>query len=91
LFSSSLRLITAALVAIETLVAIYYLAVFHQPGRSNAITNIVVDSVTLIIVAIWLVFVLPAIILVVRNARPELALGLALVAIVAFAASFVLV
>jgi hypothetical protein len=29
---SPLRLLTAALVAIETLVAIYYLAVFHQPG-----------------------------------------------------------
>jgi hypothetical protein len=47
--------------------------------------------VTLIIVAIWLVFVLPAIVLVVRNARLGLALGLALAAIVAFAASFVIV
>jgi VanZ family protein len=88
---TSLRLPTTILVALETLAAIYYLAVFHQPGRSEAITNIIVDSVTLIIVAIWLVFVLPAIVLLVRNTRPELALGLALAAVVAFAASFVLV
>ena len=87
---SPLRLLTTALVTIETLVAIYYLAVFHQPARSDAITNIIVDGVTLVIVAIWLVFVLPAIVLVVRNTRPELALGLALAAVAAFAVSFVL-
>lgn len=87
----SLRLLTTIVVALETLIAIYYVAVFHQPGRSNAIANIVVDSVTLIIGAIWLVLVLPAIVLVVRNTRIELALGLALAAIAAFAASFVLV
>jgi VanZ family protein len=84
---TSLRPITAILVAIETLVAIYYLVVFHQPGRSNAIANIAVDSVTLIVAAIWLVFVLPALILVIRNTRLELALGLSLAAIVAFAAN----
>ncbi|MBS0231886.1 MAG: hypothetical protein JSR99_00185 [Proteobacteria bacterium] len=84
---SPLRLIAAILIAIETLVAIFYVAVFHQPGRSNAIANIAVDSVTLIIAAIWLIFVLPALILVVRNTRPELALGLSLAAIVAFLAN----
>lgn len=84
---SSLRPITATLVAVETLVAIFYVAVFHQAGRSNAMANIAVDSVTLIIAAIWLIFVLPAIILVARNTRLELALGLSLAAIVAFLAN----
>jgi hypothetical protein len=88
--ASPLRILTATLVAIETLVAIFYLVVFHQPGSSNAITNIAVDSVTLIIVALWLVFVLPALIFVVRDTRLELALGLALAAILAFAAGFVI-
>jgi len=84
---SYLRLITAVLVAVETLVAIFYIAVFHQAGRSNAVANIAVDSVTLIIGAIWLIFVLPAIVLVIRNTRLELALGLSLAAIVAFLAN----
>lgn len=84
---TSLRPITATLVAVETLVAIFYVAVFHQVGRSNAMANIAVDSVTLIIAAIWLIFVLPAIILVARNTRLELALGLSLAAIVAFLAN----
>ncbi|MFT3731464.1 MAG: hypothetical protein QM780_08590 [Hyphomicrobium sp.] len=88
--SSPLRPLTAILVAVETLVALFYIAVFHQPGRSNAITNIAVDSVTLILAAIWLVFVLPAIILTIRGTRPELALGFALSAIAAFALSFVI-
>ncbi len=86
-----LRSLTAALIAIETLVAIFYLVVFHQPGTSNAITNIVVGSVTLIVGGIWVVLVLPALILVVRNTRLELALGLALAAIAAFAATYVIV
>ena len=84
---SPLRLITGILVAIETLVAIYYIAVFHQPGTSNSIANIAVESVTLIVAGIWVVLVLPAIVLVARNTRTELALGLALAAIVAFAAN----
>jgi hypothetical protein len=88
---TSLRPLTTILVTLETLAAIYYLVVFHEPGRSNAIANIVVDSVTLIIAAIWIALVLPAIVLVVRNTRPELALGLALTAVVAFAASFAIV
>jgi VanZ family protein len=90
LSSSPLRPITVALVTIETLVAIFYITVFHQPGRSDAITNIIVDGVTLVIGAIWLIFVLPAIVLTVRDTRPELALGLSLGAILAFFASFLL-
>jgi VanZ family protein len=87
----SLRPIAIALVAIETLAAIAYLFVFHQPGRSNAIANIVVDSLTLIVVIIWVMFVLPAIVLVVRGRRIELALGLALAALFVFAVSFAMI
>ncbi|WP_414463201.1 hypothetical protein [Hyphomicrobium sp. DY-1] len=88
--ASPLRIPTIILVAIETLVAIFYIAVFHQAGRSNAIANIAVDSVTTIVVAIWVVFVLPAIVLVVRDTKPGLALGLSLAAVVAFAANLVI-
>lgn len=88
--ASPLRLPTIILVAIETLVAIFYIAVFHQAGRSNAIANIAVDTVTAIIVAIWVVLVLPAIILVARDSKPALALGLALAAAVAFVANLVI-
>ena len=88
---TSLRPIVIALVGIETLAAIAYLLVFHEPGRSNAIANIVVDSLTLLVVALWVIFVLPAIVLVVRGRRIELALGLALAAIFVFAVSFVMI
>ncbi|MBS0250150.1 MAG: hypothetical protein JSR78_03690 [Proteobacteria bacterium] len=87
---STPRLPTIILVVIETLVAIYYIAVFHQAGRSNAIANIAVDTVTVIVVAIWVVLVLPAIVLVVRDSKPALALGLSLAAAVAFAANLVI-
>ncbi|MET0407725.1 MAG: hypothetical protein ABW006_05095 [Hyphomicrobium sp.] len=85
-----LRLITAVLAAIETVAAIFYLVVFHQPGESNAITNIVVGSVTVIILALFVVFVLPAIVLVARNERLELALFLVLAVIPAAAVSVML-
>jgi hypothetical protein len=88
--ASPLRLPTIILVTLETLVAIYYIAVFHQAGRSNAIANIAVDTVTAIVVAIWVVLVLPAIILVARDSKPALALGLALAAAVAFVANLVI-
>lgn len=88
--ASPLRLPTIILVAIETLVAIFYIAVFHQAGRSNAIANIAVDTVTAIIVAIWMVLVLPAIILVARDSKPALALGLALAAAAAYVANLVI-
>jgi hypothetical protein len=86
-----LRPLTALLVALETLAALFYVLVFHQPGTSNAIANMVTGSVTLIVGGIWIVLVLPAIVLVVRNTRPELSLGLALAAVAAFAASFALI
>lgn len=88
--ASPLRLPTIILVTIETLVAIYYIAVLHQAGRSNAIANIAVDTVTAIVVAIWVVLVLPAIILVARDSKPALALGLTLAAAVAFVANLVI-
>ena len=85
------RLITGILVAIETVVAIFYLVVFHEPGRSDAITNTIVDGITIIVVALYAIFVLPATILVIRDTRPELALILALGAVAAFVASFVVI
>ncbi len=88
---TSLRLITAALITVETLIALSYLIVFNKPGDSNAIANIVSDSVTAIVVGLWLIFVLPALVLVIRNTRLELALGLALAAIPAAALSFMIV
>lgn len=88
--ASPLRLPTIILVTLETLVAIYYVAVFHQAGRSNAIANIAVDTVTTIVVAIWVVLVLPAIILVARDSKPALALSLALAAAVAFVANLLI-
>lgn len=87
---TSLRLLTVILVIVETLVAVFYIAVFHQAGRNNAIANIAVDSVTAIVVAIWVVFVLPAIVLSVRDSKPALALGFALAAVVAFIANLVI-
>ncbi|HML30227.1 MAG TPA: hypothetical protein PKE16_15615 [Hyphomicrobium sp.] len=88
--TTPLRLPTVILVAAETLVAIFYIAVFHQAGRSDAIANIAVDTVTAIVVAIWLLLVLPAIVLTVRDTKPALALGLALAAAVAFVANLVI-
>ncbi len=86
-----LRLLTAVLVGLVKVIALFYLEIFHEPGRSDAIANIAVAGVTLIIAAIYAVFVLPALILVVRNERLELALALALLAIPVAAASFVIV
>jgi hypothetical protein len=86
----SLRLITAALVLFESLVAVSYVVVFNEPGTHNAIANTIAGGVTLIVGGLWLVFVLPALILVVRNERLELALGLTLAAIPAAALSFML-
>lgn len=87
--SFPLRLLTSILIAIETAVAVFYLIVFNQPGRSDAIANIVTDGVTAIVLGLWLIFVLPATIMVVRNTRLELAMILALGAVAAFAASLV--
>ncbi len=86
-----LRILTTLLVGAETLIALYYILIFHETGRSDAIANIAVASVTLIVSAIYAVFVLPALILVVRNDRLELALTLALAAIVAAGLTFILI
>jgi hypothetical protein len=88
---SPLRLLTAALIGVESLVALSYLIVFNTTGDSNALANIAVNSVTAIVLGLWLIFVLPALVLVIRNTRLELALGLALVAIPAVALSFMIV
>ncbi len=86
----SLRPFTAALISVETLIALSYLVVFNKTGNSNAIANIAVDSVTAIVLGLWLIFVLPALVLVVRNERLELALGLAVAAIPAAALIFMI-
>ncbi len=88
---TSLRLITAALISIESLIALSYLIVFNKTGDSNAIANIAVGSVTAIVLGLWLVFVLPALVLVIRNEHLERALALALAAIPAAALIFMIV
>jgi hypothetical protein len=85
-----LRLLTSILIAIETAVAVFYLIVFNQPGRSDAIANIVSDGVTAIVLGLWLIFVLPALVLSIRDKHPKLALAFALAAIPAAAVSFML-
>ncbi len=87
---SPLRLLTFALISIESLIALSYLVVFNKTGDSNAIANIAVESVTAIVLGLWLIFILPALVLVVRNERLELALGLALAAIPAAALVFMI-
>jgi hypothetical protein len=87
----SLRPLTFALITIESLIALSYLIVFNKTGDSNAIANIISDSVTAIVLGLWLIFVLPALVLVIRNTRLKLALGLALAAIPAAALSFMIV
>lgn len=85
-----LRILAAVLVVFESAVALSYLVVFNQPGSSDAIANTIAGGVTLIVGGLWLIFVLPALVLVIRNERLKLALGFALAAIPAAAASFIL-
>jgi len=85
-----LRLIVFTLAGFETLIGLAYMAIFNFPGSSDPLGKAISTGVTAIVAVLLVIFVLPALVLAFRNDRLKLALGLALAAIPAAAAAFIL-